>query len=176
MSSAELDSILVKAPRFANAKRIQQAKEVIQKIESTSPGCKYTDFTITNDSGEVSLSQYVKPGQYTLVDFWASWCGPCKRAIAELKKNYDELHAQGLNIVGVTVWEDSADTNKWLAENPLPWDIILDAQRIPTDLYGIKGIPTLVLIGPDGTIIERSHDDEDILKAFNSAIANGDKQ
>lgn len=176
MSSAQLDSIIAKAPRLANAKRIQEAKEFIQKIESTSPGCQYTDFTITNDSGEVSLSQYVKPGQYTLVDFWASWCGPCKRAIAELKKNYDDLHAKGLNIVGVTVWEDSADTNKWLAENPLPWDIILDAQRVPTDLYGIRGIPTLVLIGPDGTIIERSHSDEDILKAFNSAIGNNANQ
>lgn len=172
MSSAQLDSIIAKAPRLANAKRIQQAKEFIQKIEATSPGCQFTDFTITNDSGEVSLSQYVKPGQYTLVDFWASWCGPCKRAIAELKKNYDDLHAKGLNIVGVTVWEDPAETQKWLAENPLPWDIILDAQRVPTDLYGINGIPTLVLIGPDGTIIERSHSDEDILNAFNSAIEN----
>ncbi len=176
MTSAQLDSILAKAPRFANANLIQNAKDIIQKYEATSAGCKYTDFTITNESGDVSLSQYVKPGQYTLVDFWASWCGPCKRAIADLKKNYDDLHAKGLNVVGVTVWEDSADTKKWLEENPLPWDIILDAQRVPTDIYGIRGIPTLVLVGPDGTIIARSYDEEEILEAFNAAIENTDQQ
>ena len=70
----------------------------------------------------------------------------------------------------MAVWEDPADTEKWLEENPLPWQIILDAQRVPTDIYAVSGIPTLVLIGPDGKIIARSYSDEEILEAFNAAI------
>lgn len=170
MESEELDSLIARSPRLADTKRIQLAKEDFKKLEATSAGQPYTDFTIEGESGAVSLSDYVKPGQYTLVDFWASWCGPCKRAIASLKENYEELHAKGLNVVGVAVWEDAADTKVWLAANPLPWDIILDAQSIPTDIYSVKGIPTLVLIGPDGKIIARSYSDEEVIEAFNAAL------
>lgn len=164
------DSIIAKAPQFASTKRMIKALKEAEKLKATSAGQPYTDFTIESKGKSVKLSDYVKPGAYTLVDFWASWCGPCKRAIASLKKDYADLHAKGLNIVGVAVWEEPDATEAWLKENPLPWDIILDAQRIPTDLYAINGIPTLVLIGPDGKIIARSHSDEEVLEAFNAAI------
>lgn len=170
MPSEKFDSIVAAAPRLATTKRIQAVQDEFKKLGATSVGCTYTDFTIDNDSATVSLSQYVKPGQYTLVDFWASWCGPCKRAIASLKENYDELHAKGLNVVGVAVWEDADDTRRWLEANPLPWDIILDAQTVPTDLYAVKGIPTMILVGPDGKILARSYSDEEVLEAFNAAI------
>ncbi len=167
-----VDSIVAKAPYLANSKRVQRAIEANERLKATSVGQPYTDFTIESPANgkTVKLSDFVKPGRYTLVDFWASWCGPCKRAIKGLKENYADLNAKGLDIVGVAVWEDPADTEKWLEENPLPWQIILDAQRVPTDIYAVSGIPTLVLIGPDGKIIARSYSDEEILEAFNAAI------
>lgn len=166
----DADSIIAKAPHFADTKRVKQILGDAAKLKATSVGQPYTDFTIESNGKSVKLSDYVKPGQYTLVDFWASWCNPCIRAIAGLKKNYDELHAKGLNIVGVAVWDPLDDTETWLEKNPLPWELILDAQRVPTDIYAVKSIPTLVLIGPDGKIIARSHSDEEVLEVFNNAI------
>lgn len=168
---SEIDSIIALQPQLAESKRIQRIIDDCKKLELTSAGHPYVDFEIEYNGTTSKLSDYVKPGEYTLVDFWASWCGPCKRAIAGLKESYADLTAKGLNIVGVGVWEEPDQTEAWLAENPLPWPLILNAQSIPTDLYSIKGIPTLVLIGPDGNIVIRSYSDEEVLEAFNNAIA-----
>ncbi|MDE5608439.1 MAG: TlpA family protein disulfide reductase [Muribaculaceae bacterium] len=168
---AQIDSLVAIQPDLAKSKRVQALIEGCKKFEATSAGHPYVDFEIEYKDATQKLSDYVKPGEYTLVDFWASWCGPCKRAIAGLKENYDALKAEGLNIVGVAVWEDPENTEAWLQENPLPWPLILNAQAIPTDLYSIKGIPTLLLIGPDGNILVRSYSDEEILDAFHAAIA-----
>ena len=171
-----VDSILAKAPHLANTLRMRKAVEFNENLKATSVGQPYTDFTIESPANgkTVKLSDYVKPGQYTLVDFWASWCGPCKRAIAALKKEYPALKEKGLNVVGITVWEDPDKTQAWFAEKPenaIPWDIVLDAQRVPTDLYAVSGIPTMILIGPDGKILARSYSDEEVVAAFNDAIA-----
>ncbi len=170
-NSEIVDSLVNVAPYLADSKRVKTAREDNEKLKATSVGQPYTDFTIESNGKSVKLSDYIKPDRYTLVDFWASWCGPCKRAIKGLKENYADLNAKGLDIVGVAVWEDPAETEKWLKDNPLPWQIILDAQKVPTDIYAVKGIPTLILIGPDGKILARSHSDEEVLEAFNAAIA-----
>lgn len=123
----------------------------------TAEGMKFTDFSIPQPDGTVaSLSDYVGKGKYVLVDFWASWCGPCKRAIPHVKSVYDKYRGKDFDVLSVAVWEKSAqesiDTAKVYKVN---WNQIVDAQSIPTDIYGILGIPHIVLFGPDGTILKR---------------------
>ena len=106
----------------------------------------------------------MQPGHYTLVDFWASWCGPCRREIPVIKELLNEYGPKGLDVVGVAVWDQVPETKKAMDELGITWPVIMDAKTIPTDMYGILGIPTIILIGPDGTILSRGKQG-DALKA-----------
>jgi len=155
LTPEELDSIIKAHPEYLEYTRIQKLQEMNNNLKATAPGTKFKDFTIEGDSA-VSFSQYVGNGKFTIVDFWASWCGPCRRAMPQLKELYDKYHPKGLDVIGVAVWDKPEDTKEAIEQLGLPWPQIINAQNVPTDIYGISGIPHIMLIGPDGTIIDRN--------------------
>ena len=157
MSYDEINKALEGTPDWFRAGvRVGRFVEAAQQKEATKPGSKFVDFTVTTSEGKtVKLSDWVGKGKYVLVDFWASWCGPCRRAMPELKEVYEQYKADGRDVLGVAVWDDPADTKAALEELQLPWTIVDNAQRIPTDIYGITGIPHVILFSPDGTIVMR---------------------
>ena len=115
---------------------------------------KFIDFTVEQPDGtKVSLSDYVGRGKYILVDFWASWCGPCRREIPNIKNVYNQFHGEMFDIVSVAVWDKPEDSLQAIQEEGLVWNQIINAGRVPTDLYGIEGIPHLILFGPDGSVV-----------------------
>ena len=135
-----LDSALVvKEPKLKGKKRD------LLTLLSTSEGAMFRDFTVEFDGKQQRLSDYVGRGQYVLVDFWASWCGPCREEIPNIVAAYSKYKDKGLQVVGVASLEESERSLKYVRNAGMP----------VLQLYGIDGIPHIFLFAPDGTILAR---------------------
>ena len=146
---------------------------------NTKEGRVFTDFTVEHVYGydrsmdpqplkqEVKFSDYVGKGTYVLVDFWSPWCGPCKREIPNIQQVYAEYKDKGLEVLSLAVWErlPQSHTIQTAGELGMDWLHINNCGQIPTDIYGVEGIPHLMLIGPDGTILKRGFHGLDGIKA-----------
>lgn len=155
----EFDAALADAGDYArNFGPVQKAMAKNEALKKTAEGMPFVDFTIENgnpDGTAVSLSDYVGKGKYVLVDFWASWCGPCRREIPNIREVWEKYHGEKFEVLGVAVWDEREDTRKAAEQLGIEWPEIVDAQAVPTELYGIAGIPHIILFGPDGTIVAR---------------------
>lgn len=172
MSLAELKEALAKTPSLKEYTRVNNLLTSAMNKEATSVGNMYKDFEIKQPDGTVKrLSDYVGKGKYTLVDFWASWCGPCIRETAVIKDLYNEYGPKGLDVLGVAVWDKVEDTRAAIEKHSLPWPQILDAQTVATDLYGIPAIPCIILFDPDGKIVSRDKQDEALRDDVKKAMA-----
>ncbi len=171
MSPAQLDSMLGAYPSIKPGVRLTRLVEANKLKELTSPGHKFVDFEVPTDSGTVKLSDFVGKGRYTLVDFWASWCGPCRREAATLKQIYSQWGDKGLDILGVAVWDEPQNTLTAIEQLGLPWPNILNTQRIATDAYGISSIPSIILFDPEGTIVARDIYGPDLQRAVAHALS-----
>lgn len=155
MSLAQLDSVLNVYPQFAGSKRIAKLRERLEKVAATSEGSKFQDFEVTYNDSTFRLSDHVGKGHPVIVDCWASWCGPCIRQGEVLKEIYKEYAGKGLEIIGVAVWDEPENTAKAVADHGYPWEIVYNAQTIPSDVYGFNGIPCIIVFDGEGTIVSR---------------------
>lgn len=126
-----------------------------EAMEKTAVGKMFTDFAAEYNGKTQKLSDYVGKGQYVLVDFWASWCGPCRAEIPNLIAIYNKYKDKNVNVLGVAVGDKPEDSEKAIAEMGVNYPQIINAQNNGADEYGIQGIPHVILFGPDGTILER---------------------
>lgn len=146
--------------------RVKAMRQAIDASSKTAEGMMFTDFEVNG----VKFSDYIGKGKYVLVDFWASWCGPCRREMPNLRNVYQKYHGDKFDMLSVAVWDKKEDTIQAAAEENIVWDQIIDAQRIPTEIYGIQGIPHIILFGPDGTILKRNLRGEAIGEAVDAAL------
>ncbi len=115
------------------------------------PGQMAPDLRLpTSDGTMVSLAE--NKGKVVLVDFWASWCGPCKASFPALDGLYQDLHDRGLEVIAVNVDERRADANAFLADKPHTMPVVFDPKGTAPLAYGVTGMPTSFVIGRDGRV------------------------
>ncbi|MBQ8422708.1 MAG: AhpC/TSA family protein [Coprobacter sp.] len=156
-----------------NTEPVQKLIATDKGVRANRPGSMFVDFTIENgniDGSSVSLSDYVGKGKYVLVDFWASWCAPCRAGIPAIKELYEEYAGENFDVVSVAVNDGRNATLKALEKEQMPWHQIIDAQDIPMRLYGFTAIPQVMLFAPDGTLVARDLHGDAVREAVEKAL------
>ncbi|MBQ4621321.1 MAG: AhpC/TSA family protein [Bacteroidaceae bacterium] len=154
----QLDMMNGFGPWLASTKRVSTTKNTLETQKKTAVGQPYTDVQGTDVNGNpVSLSDYVGKGNYVLVDMWASWCGPCKREIPNLAKLHNLYKDKGLTVLGIYVWDKIENLAPAMEAEKITWPQIIDSNETATKLYGVQGIPCIMLISPDGKILDRTN-------------------
>lgn len=147
--------------------------EAKAKRELTKVGAKYLDFEGVNPNKldeKIKLSDIAGKDRYILLDFWASWCGPCRAAMPELKKLNDKYTSKGLDVVGVVVSDKVENHLEAAKALKVTWTQIFDDKNELGQLYGLEGIPTLILLDKDGTILVRTHNKAEIIEKVESLL------
>lgn len=130
----------------------KKRKEMDAKIKI---GARFPDAKIKDLAGEAKLlSDYIGKGKYVLIDFWASWCGPCRHEMPNVKAAYQKYADKGFEVISISTDRKLKDWRAAISELEMTWPQLLDVDA--ADVYGVYAIPTTYLVAPDGTIIEKN--------------------
>ena len=166
MDVADLDPLMPQIPAaYDNDEAIVKIKNNVVKMKATAVGQKFTDFEMQTPEGKtVKLSDYVGKGKVVLVDFWASWCGPCRREMPNLVEAYAKYKNKNFEIVGVSLDQSADAWKEAIKKLNITWPQMSDLKYWNCEgaqLYAVSSIPHTVLIDGEGTILARGlHGDE----------------
>jgi peroxiredoxin len=120
-------------------------------LTKTTPVKQAPDFTLRSLEGEnVKLSEL--RGNVVMINFWASWCGPCRQEMPLLESLYQRYNALGFELLGVNVEQDVDDAKRWLADRPVSFPVLLDPENELTKIYQVKAMPSTILVDRDGNV------------------------
>ena len=162
MPKDELIAYIDSKDFLKNDSTIMEAKKSWETQMATGAGQMFKDFEAEYDGQTVKLSDYVGKGKYVLVDFWASWCGPCRMEIPNLIEVYNKYKGDQFEVLGVATWDEPDNTLKAIEELGIEYPQMMNAQKAGSDAYGIEGIPEIILFAPDGKIVARGMRGEEI--------------
>lgn len=167
MSPEEQKALFLSAgPWLQSTRFVQEKLAKIENLEKTAEGSPYVDVKGKDVEGkDISLSDFVGKGNYVLVDFWASWCGPCRNFNPTLVKIYKKYHKLGFDIIGVSLDRDKDSWIEGIKEDGLTWTQVSDLKFWQSEvgqLYNVSFIPQNVFVDAEGNIIGRKVAEGDI--------------
>ncbi len=160
-SKAEMENLLQAIdPSLRETAGYKLLQKSLEEIAPIALGEKYKDLELVDENGKtVQLSDYVKPGQYNMVEFWASWCGPCRGEIPHLRHVYD-AYGKGkdaFNMISVSIDDKEKDWKQALKEENMKWTQLCDLKGWKGEVinkYKIQGVPFCLILDKEGRIID----------------------
>lgn len=154
-------------PEFAGNRYLKDLEEAIVTLKGLEPGMKAPEFTLNDPKGNpVSLSSVYSQNKLTMIDFWAGWCGPCRRFNPTLLGIYKQFNKAGFGIIGVSLDKDAELWNKAIADDKLAWTQVSDLkfwESGPAKLYHVRYIPQNIFIDQNGNIVKRKVSEEELV-------------
>ena len=159
-------------PWLKSRKIVTKTMKRLQAVKNTAEGMPFVDIKGKDAAGNpVALSDYVGKGNYVLLDMWASWCGPCKDEIPNLLKLHNQYKDKGLTVLGLFVWDKEENLKKAMEAEGIVWPQIVNVGNMEvTDMYGVDGIPHIILFAPDGTILKRNLRGQTMIEAVDEVM------
>lgn len=136
---------------------MKDLEKAAENAKATAKGLSFNDIKLKDKEGKrVNLSEFVKPGQVNMLEFWASWCGPCRAEIPHLRQLYEISGKKGFNMISISIDERDPDWKKAMTEEGMVWTQLCDDQgrKGPVaEVYKVNGIPYCILLDKDGKIM-----------------------
>ena len=155
---------------FKHNQAIRTFSKLLSMNKNVEAGMPYIDLKMQTPKGKtVSLSDYIGKGKYVLIDFWASWCPPCRKQMPELMGIYDRFKNKNFEIVGVSFDNNKEEWIQYINDMKIPWPQMSDLKGWDSGaimLYAIQGIPHTVLVNPQGVIIAKDLKGEELNKTL----------
>jgi len=145
----------------------------IASAENLAEGSKFPDFDVKDTAGK-PLSIASLKGKVVLVDFWATWCPPCRAEVPNVVKTYEKYHPKGFEIIGVSLDQDQTRLTNFTKQQKMTWQQYFDGKGWGNKLatkYGVQSIPATFLLDGEGKIIAKDLRGEDLDQAVSKALA-----